>query len=138
MGPRICFPVCFWVRVDHGRNLCGIWKVKVKEEPFLWSDHWSRTGTALAHMDHPSALSLRWCGWQPGLQPLQCRWPSSLGFSERRGCRVCVLEGPPMSLSLEVVRDPRGSQFVFTDPVCPWPPPAPTFLTIFPSSSLAR
>lgn len=41
-----------------------------------------------------------------------------------------------MSLSLEVVRDPRGSQFVFTGSVCPRPPCLPDHLSFPPSGTL--
>lgn len=119
MCPRIHFPVYFRIRVGRRRNLCGMWKVEVREQPCLGP--LIGGGQALPQLTrHPSALSPCWSG--------HCQ-PSSLGFSGCWGCQVCgcVLEGPPpcISLRLEVVRDPRRSQFVFTGSVCPWPPPPP-------------
>lgn len=145
MCSRILLPLCFWVRGGHKRNMWEIWKVEVKEQPFLWSDSLSRVGIVTARLCHPSAGSLCLHVWQLGLQHLQLLpglLPQLLGVQgliyvwlHARG-HLPVLQVTPFLWGWRYWEIDDGAQFVlgflhFTSTFPFWPL---TMLTSGPSS----
>ena len=127
-----------WVTAGHEQNVCKVWQLEAKKQPFLWSVGRHTALLPVIHGEADLLVHLIGMGHQPCLQLPQQPWVSFCFSTPWVMCTMgasfsCQL---PTSSKLEVVTDACSSLSLYV-PCCPHALllifAFPRFIGIFPS-----